>query len=149
MGAMAAAAQLPGKTDTSDCADLTIGVACGFVLVFTALLLAILAQRGGLPSSCDFASYWATGQQLAHHANPYDPSVMGDLERTAGYTGQGSYYMRNPPWALPLVLPLGYVSAHIAVLPWSLLMLGLLILSVQFLQPVLGLSGWQIGRAHV
>jgi hypothetical protein len=144
MGGMAAAAQVPGKTDRSDFADLMIGVACGFVLIVTTLLLAVLAQKGGLPSSCDFASYWATGQQLAHHANPYDASVMGDLERTAGYTGQGSYYMRNPPWALPLVLPLGYVSARIAVLPWSLLMLGLLFLSVQLLQPVLGLSGWQL-----
>jgi hypothetical protein len=144
MGGMAAAAQVPGKTDRSDFADLMIGVACGFVLIVTTLLLAVLAQKGGLPSSCDFASYWATGQQLAHHANPYDASVMGDLERTAGYTGQGSYYMRNPPWVLPLVLPLGYVSARIAVLPWSLLMLGLLFLSVQLLQPVLGLSGWQL-----
>jgi hypothetical protein len=147
MGGMAAAAQVPGKTDRSDFADLMIGVACGFVLIVTTLLLAVLAQKGGLPSSCDFASYWATGQQLAHHANPYDASVMGDLERTAGYTGQCSYYMRNPPWALPLVLPLGYVSARIAVLPWSLLMLGLLFLSVQLLQPVLGLSGWQL-RLH-
>ena len=69
---------------------------------------------------------------------------MGNLERTAGYTGQGSYYMRNPPWALPLVLPLGYVGARVAVLPWSLLMLGLLLLSVQLLRPMLGLSGWQL-----
>ncbi|HVT98491.1 MAG TPA: glycosyltransferase 87 family protein [Acidobacteriaceae bacterium] len=139
---MAAPAIITKKT--SDFADLAIGLACGFVLIVTALLLAVLVQKGGLPSSCDFASYWATGQQLAHHANPWDPAVMGDLERTAGYTGQGSYYMRNPPWALPLVLPLGYVSARVAVLPWSLLMLGLLLLSVYLLQPVLGLSGWQL-----
>jgi hypothetical protein len=144
MGGMAGASIVANPKRTSDIADLAIGVGCGFVLIVTALLLGVLVQKGGLPSSCDFASYWATGQQLAHHANPYDPRVMGDLERTAGYAGQGSYYMRNPPWALPLVLPLGYVSARVAVLPWSLLMLGLLILSVQLLQPVLGLSGWQL-----
>jgi hypothetical protein len=144
MSAMAAAPQTARSSQRSDFAHLMVGIACGFALVVTAFLLAFLAQKGGLPDSCDFASYWATGQQLAHHANPYDPNVMGDLERTAGYTGAGSYYMRNPPWALPLVLPLGYVSARTAVLPWSLLMLGLLILSVQILQPVLGLSGWQL-----
>jgi len=143
MSAMADAAHLQEKPRT-DVTDLLIGVACGFALIVTALLLALLVQKGGLPDSCDFASYWATGQQLAHHANPYDAGVMGDLERSAGYTGTGSYYMRNPPWALPLVLPLGYVSARIAVLPWSLLMFGLLLLSVHLLQPVLGLSGWQL-----
>jgi hypothetical protein len=145
MGAMAATPDVARTNKSSDLADLTIGVACGFILVVTTFLLGILAQRGGLPSSCDFASYWATGQQLAHHANPYDASVMGNLERTAGYAGQGSYYMRNPPWALPLVLPLGYASARAAVLPWSLLMLSLLLLSVHLLRPVIGFSGWQLG----
>ncbi|HUB18362.1 MAG TPA: glycosyltransferase 87 family protein [Acidobacteriaceae bacterium] len=141
---MATAGTFPGNSRTSAFADLIIGVACGIVLVVTALFLAVLAQKGGLPSSCDFASYWATGQQLVHHANPWDASVMGNLERTAGYTGQGSYYMRNPPWALPLVFPLGWVSARTAVLPWSLLMLALLLLSVHLLRPVLGLTGWRL-----
>ena len=133
----------PGNAK-ADFADLMVGGACAFAFIVTAFLLAILAQRGGLPDSCDFASYWATGQQLVHHANPYDASVMGDLERTAGYTGQGSYYMRNPPWTLPLVLPLGLVSARIAVVPWSLLMLTVLVVSVWLLRPMVDLPRAQL-----
>ena len=141
---MAARSDSTYRGKTSDFADRMVGVACALAILVTTLLLSVLCQKGGLPSSCDFASYWATGQQLVHHANPYDPGRMGELERTAGFMGHGSCYMRNPPWALPLVLPLGWLSPRAAVLPWSLLMLAVLILSVRLLRPVLGLSGFQL-----
>jgi hypothetical protein len=72
-----------------------------------------------------------------HHGNPYDPAVS-HIEHDAGFQGGASYYMRNAPWALPLALPLGYVSPMAAALPWSLLMLGLLAASVRILWKLLG-----------
>jgi hypothetical protein len=89
----------------------------------------------------DFITYWAAGQQLAHHANPYDPGAVDRIEQHAGFQGGASYYMRNPPWALPLALPLGYLGAVPAALPWSLLMLGLLIASVRVLWKLFGPAG--------
>jgi hypothetical protein len=108
-------------------------VAINFALgaITTVLFLAMLPRAGHPPSSCDFVSYWATGQQLAHHANPYDASALAPLEHAAGLSAASPCYMRNPPWGLPLALPLGFLSARAAVLPWSLLMLALLIIAVR------------------
>lgn len=122
----------------ADYADLLIALACGLTIAATALFLALLPLAQHLAGSRDYVVYWATGQQLAHHANPFDTAAMGQLEHAAGFTGHGSYFMRNPPWSLPLALPLGYMSARVAALPWSLLMLGLLVLSVRILWRMFG-----------
>jgi hypothetical protein len=129
---------ISGQRPRSDIADLAIAVACGLALLVTALLLAMLPAAGHLTSSCDFISYWATGQQLVHHANPYDPIAMERIEHAAGWAGTGAYYMRNPPWALPLAWPLGLVSIRVAVLPWSLLMFAVLAVSVRMLRTMFG-----------
>ena len=138
MAAMAATADIsqPGispQRSRTDVADLAIAVACGLALLVSALLLALLPAAGHLTSSCDFISYWATGQQLVHHGNPYDPIAMERIEHAAGWAGTGAYYMRNPPWALPLAWPLGLFSARAAVLPWSLVMFAVLAIAVRML----------------
>jgi hypothetical protein len=125
-------------------ADLLIALAIGIAFAANALFLAVIPLTRHLSGSRDFVVYWATGQQLIHHANPYDPIVMGALERSAGYTGKGSYYMRNPPWSLPLALPLGYAGSRLLALPWSLLMLAILIASVRIVWPLFGRPGSQI-----
>jgi hypothetical protein len=137
---------LSGSKNKADFADLTIAVACALAVATTALFLAVMPLNRHLAGARDFVIYWATGQQLAHHANPYDPDGMRQLEHSAGFAGQASLvnYMRNPPWGLPLALPLGFWSAQVAALPWSLLMLGLLILSVRILWKMFGLP-----RSHL
>jgi hypothetical protein len=96
-----------------------------------------------LAGSRDFLVYWSTGQQLVHHANPYDWNALHSLEHSAGFTGDASAvaHMRNPPWMLPLVLPLGLMNAQAAALPWSLLMLGLLVFSVHSIWKSVGRPG--------
>jgi hypothetical protein len=82
----------------------------------------------------DYIFFWATGQQLAQHANPYDESAMTQIERLAGRAAPNKTgLMRNPPWALPLVYPLGFVSARTGWVLWSLLMLACLMASVRLL----------------
>jgi hypothetical protein len=135
------AERAPSSSKTKpDLADLTIAIACALAVATTALFLAVIPLNRHLAGARDFVIYWATGQQLAHHANPYDPDRMRQLEHGAGFAGQASLvnYMRNPPWGLPLALPLGFWSARVAALPWSLLMLGLLILSVRILWAMVG-----------
>lgn len=147
---MAASQQIPEKTTTRqasekvDYVELLIGLACGAVIAANALFLAVIPFLRHLSGGRDFVVYWATGQQLIHHGNPYDAAAMGALEHAAGYIGKGSYYMRNPPWSLPLALPLGYVNASLAALPWSLLMLGILILAVRIVWGMWGRRGSQI-----
>jgi hypothetical protein len=43
----------------------------GLMLAFTALFLGVMPLTD-MAGKRDFVVYWATGQQLVHHANPYD-----------------------------------------------------------------------------
>ena len=138
---MAAMGAAPIQTrPKSDFADLAIVAACALAIVSTTLFLAVMTLDRHLAGARDFVIYWATGQQLVHHGNPYDPTTMRALEHGAGFAGKASLvnYMRNPPWGLPLALPLGFLSARVAALPWSLLMLGLLVIEVRLVWDILG-----------
>ncbi|HTV81746.1 MAG TPA: glycosyltransferase family 87 protein [Acidobacteriaceae bacterium] len=107
-------------------ADIVIAAACGLSLTSTAIALLVLPLRHSFAGSRDLAIFWATAHQLIHHANPWNAQAVGALEHSAGFTGHGSYFMRNPPWALLLILPLGFFSARVDALPWSLLLLAVL-----------------------
>lgn len=140
----AIAETLPRAKKRPDFTEFAIALACGLALATTALFLAVLPLMHNLAGSRDFVVYWATGQQLVHHGNPYDPAAMGRIEHGAGFTGKGSYYMRNPPWSLPLALPLGFLGARVAALPWSLLILALMIYSVRMVWKMFGRAGSHI-----
>jgi hypothetical protein len=127
--------------DEHDLSVLAIAAPCALALIFTILFLSSMPFNRDLVAKRDFITYWATGQQLVHHGNPYDPASVSRIERDAGFQGGASYYMRNAPWALPLALPLGYVGPQAAALPWSLVMLGLLIASARILWTAFGPSG--------
>lgn len=128
----------PGRRRT-DFAEAMIGLACALSAI-TALLF-IPSVLSSAPGSRDYIVYWATAQQLVHHANPYDAHAVSTLEHAWGQTKPGAFYMRNPPWVLPLVLPLGLVSAKAGALPWSLYLLAMTLLAVWMALPVLRLPG--------
>jgi hypothetical protein len=121
---------LPTQRDFS---ALFIAIACALGVVFVTLFLATLSFNPATVARRDFIVYWATGRQLVQHGNPYDPAAINRIERDAGFRGPGAFYMRNTPWALPLAWPLGFFSPVASALPWSLLMLALLIASVRIL----------------
>ena len=80
----------------------------------------------------DFVEYWASGHQLAHHANPYDRDAIMRIERSVGFpSGTPVLIMWNPPPALLLVLPLGFLGPTTANLLWSLLLFACLVASVR------------------
>jgi hypothetical protein len=130
--------KLPAAREKHDYSAFLVAIACALAILFTVLFLSILPFDRQVVARRDFIVYWATGQQLVHHQNPYDPAALNQIERDAGFKGGSSYYMRNTPWALPLAYPLGFIGAQAAALPWSLLMLGLLIASVRILWKLLG-----------
>jgi hypothetical protein len=144
-----AAPTLPTKR-RNDFADAMVVLACVASLTLTTLFLAVMPLMRHLAGARDYIVYWSTGYQLVHHANPYDPVAMGEIERLAGYDGKpGSYYMRNPPWSLPLAWPLGFFGPRIAALPWSLLMLGLLAVCVRMLWKMFGAPGASRSGLHL
>ncbi len=135
---------MPGASPPSapqkrpDLADASIALVCILFIGFAALFLAAMPLNGRIAEGRDFVVYWATGQQLVHHANPYDPAAMGQMEHATSAAGGDSRYMRNPPWSLPLAWPLGLVSARIASLPWSMLMVVFLVAAVRMLWGMFG-----------
>ena len=65
----------------------------------------------------DFVEYWAAGHLNVRGENPYDPERIEELERQTGRTSDG-ILMWNPPWTLPLVMPLGLLDCRTAHLLW-------------------------------
>jgi Glycosyltransferase family 87 len=130
--------EVTSGTPKSDITELSIATVGGLALALITMFLCVVPLAGNVTGTRDFVVFWATGQQLMHHANPYDPVAMNRIERAAGLpAGYGILYMRNPPWALPLVLPLGLVGLRIGALLWSLELLACLIV-----------SGWLIRLMH-
>jgi hypothetical protein len=116
-------------------------VVCVCALSFALMSLAIcmlLITGNGLVHH-DAMSFWTAGQLFAHGKNPYDAAETLRIQREAGL---GSTYdpliLRNPPFALPLVVPLGYLSQRWATLVWSALLLAAFALSVRLLWDVFG-----------
>jgi Glycosyltransferase family 87 len=132
MTIMASSTDRPAGKREYDIAELSIALVSGIALAITALFLCVAPLTGNIAGARDFVVYWATGQQLVHHANPYDVNAMMQIERGAGLPGQyGVLFMRNPPWALPLTLPLGLIGVRLGALLWSLTLLACLLVSVR------------------
>jgi hypothetical protein len=82
----------------------------------------------------DFVTYWSSGHQLVHRANPYDGAAILQMELSTGYTaGLPPLIMRNAPPSLLIVLPLGFLGVRAASLLWTLLMIVSLWLSVRMI----------------
>jgi hypothetical protein len=121
----------PGKR--SVLSETAVFLACILALIFAADVYLLLMTGKGAERR-DFISYWAAGQQLAHHANPYDASATLTLERSLGFPPAGeALIVRNPPWALPLVAPLGYFSFRFAAVLWSVALLVCWLASIRIL----------------
>jgi hypothetical protein len=112
---------------------LVVGICTvAFLLSVVGICAALLGRDAA--GTRDFVEYWASGQQLAHHANPYDADAILGLERSAGFpSGPPALIMGNPPWALPLVAPLGFFGAAGGWWLWWLLLLVCLVTSVQMI----------------
>lgn len=82
----------------------------------------------------DFICYWSSARLLADHANPYDSAAVLHLENSAGGSYQVPLIMRNPPWVLVFVAPLGWLSPATAALFWEIALILAALLSVRLLQ---------------
>jgi hypothetical protein len=112
---------------------LTVTI-CTLAFALTFLGICSLLLTGNTPSGRDIVSYWAAGQQLADHANPYDADAILRIERSAGFPGSSTaLIMRNPPPALLFALPLGFIGLQTGALMWAVTLIACLIASVRML----------------
>ncbi len=124
---------------------LVVGL-CTVAFALTAVGICASMFGSAAAGTRDFVEYWASGHQLARHANPYDGNAILDLERSAGFpSGVAVLIMGNPPPALLLVLPLGFLGPTAAALLWSLLLLACLVASVRM---VWIMHGCQKNQVH-
>ena len=136
---MATRTGVPAAEAGSKIVELSIAIVSGLALVIVALFMCVAPLVGKVAGARDFVIYWATGQQLVHHANPYDLDAMTRIERASGLPAMYNVgFMRNPPWGLPLALPLGLVGLRVGTLLWSLVLLACLVGSVHMLWRMFG-----------
>lgn len=135
---MASRLDLPQTQKRSDFAEVAIASVAGISLALVILYIFAAPVAGKLAASRDFISYWATGRQLVHHADPYDTKAVFALEQAVGFQYRVALLMRNPPWALPLAFPLGLLGLRVAATLWTLLLLACLLISVRILHQLYG-----------
>jgi hypothetical protein len=120
-------------------ADQAIAIVSGLSFVLVGVTVCTIPFTNSISGGRDFVVYWATGQQLAQHANPYDKAALMRIEYAAGLSVNSNVgYMRNPPWALPLTLPLGLVGLRVGGFLWSMALLASLLVSVYWLWQLYG-----------
>jgi hypothetical protein len=134
MSFMASGASIPAAKANPDIVELAIALVSGLALALTSIFICAAPLTNHISGARDFVVYWATGQQLVHHANPFDEVAMTRIEHGAGLPDAYTVgFMRNPPWSLPLAMPLGFLPLRLATLLWSLVLLGCLAYSVHLL----------------
>src|SRR5262245_20276965 len=82
----------------------------------------------------DFVEYWAAGRLALEGQNPYDAEALLPPQRRIGWESSSEALMMwNPPWVLPLVMPLGAMNPAIGQLVWFALSLGTVLVCADFL----------------
>ncbi len=119
--------------------EAVIVCACALSFALMSLAICMLLITGNGLVHHDAMSFWTAGQLFAHGKNPYDAAETLRIQQAAGLdTSYAPLILRNPPFALPLVLPLGYMSQRWATLAWSALLLIAFVLSVRLLWDIFG-----------
>jgi Glycosyltransferase family 87 len=102
-------------------------------VALTLIGVAVLAGFGSRTNANDFVEYWSAGQLFVHGANPYSAPMILALEKSRGFTPDAPLIMLNPPWALPMVAPLGFLPALAALVLWIIAAVGCILTSLLLL----------------
>lgn len=86
-------------------------------LVLAILFLAALMAASVLPPQ-DLTQYWAAAHLVRQ--NPYSAQLVSGLERASGTQLSGEpLVLKNPPWAIPFILPLAPFSYRVGFALWA------------------------------
>ena len=126
----------------------------GLGLVLMGFQLSNLVDSGILNQD-DFVEYWAAGRLNLSGANPYDPQWLFALQVEVWPDRKEPLMMWNPPWALALVMPFGFLDYTSARLLWLAGSLILVFLSINWIWEMYGGTdrkrwlGWSFGLAFM
>lgn len=97
-------------------------LATAALLFFVCLLLFVAAYMaaGALPVQ-DFAQYWSAAHLVQQ--NPYSYELVSRFQNSQGIHVDPPLVLKNPPWTIPFLLPLGLFSYRVAFAFWTLLSL--------------------------
>jgi hypothetical protein len=112
-------------------------VAAALMLALGVGILAV-AMSGSEAANRDYDEYWAVGHQLVHHGNPYDSAAVLRILQAGGCKGTSHMILRNPPSALFITLPLGFVNMRVGAIVWSLALIAALMASIRMLWIIQG-----------
>jgi hypothetical protein len=131
--------QSTGRKKLQNIAEFLVVAVCTIAFAFTVIGLFMAVLGKGAGGKRDFVEYWASGQQLVHHANPYDGNALLPMERSVGFPpGVPALVMGNAPSSLLLVFPLGFVGPFTGEILWLLLLFGCLMASVLMVRAMHG-----------
>jgi hypothetical protein len=82
------------------------------------LFVAALGMANAFPQQ-DLAGYWVAAHLASQ--NPYSLPLVAEFERSIGNFNTVPPLVRNPPWAIVLVLPLALFSYQTAFALWAVL----------------------------
>lgn len=119
-----------------------LSIPAGILLVVLGIWQAVAltgSNSNPLPTD-DFSEYWAAGRVCLGGGNPYDASAMFEVEREAvgRDTPENVVLMWNPPWAVPLMLPVGAMPFRLAQVLWLLMNLAILLTCATVLREMYG-----------
>jgi hypothetical protein len=89
----------------------------------------------------DFVEYWTAARQVLAGLDPYAAGPVLALERQVGFVSSRALIMRNPPWIVPVIAPLGLLSFNLARQLWFGLGLIAIFLSGRWLWEIYGSEG--------
>ena len=105
--------------------------AVALLVVCLGLLSTVLYRNA---ANRDFICYWSSAKLLLAHSNPYSGQAVLAVENAAGGGYREPFIMRNPPWALFVVAPLGLFPVPVAAFLWLLALIALALLSIKCLR---------------
>lgn len=86
------------------------------------------------PAGMDLIEYWSSAKLLLQHSNAYSPVGVFSLEKSQGFSPSSPLVMLNPPWALFLILPLGFGGPHVALYLWTIAAFGCVLAFLRLLE---------------
>ena len=81
------------------------------------LFIAALMAASAFPPQ-DLTQYWSAAHLVRQ--NPYSTQLVSALEKASRIgASDPPLVLKNPPWAIPFILPLGLFSYHVAFAVWA------------------------------
>ncbi len=84
-------------------------LAISMLLIWHGIQAERIRNSGRIPLY-DFAEYWAACRVFLSGGNPYDPAMLLKEQRLIGWMEKDPIMMWNPPWAIPILIPLSFLG---------------------------------------